>query len=706
MATQSQNATKKERDRIAMILYYLYAFFLILALVLIGRIIYIQCFWKLDKDVAKYFTPKSTRSVIEPARGAIIGCDGKLLALSTPMYQLYMDCTVRKDYFASKGSKSKELEQKWLDDANAFAKTFSSLTGDRTDWYKLIVKGRKDGNKYLKLGPVIDREILVKLQESTMMGAGRNSSGIIVEKKDSRQYPYGTLARRTIGYVKDNSNSNGNNHIGLEGKYDYVLHGKEGEIWLKPTENKEKIQNYDSTYVKPEDGMDVRTTIDITMQDIVDRALRKQMEEDKSIEMGCAILMDVKTGAIRSMVNLVRDSTNWSLGETYNMAIGLSSEPGSVFKATTLTTALEDGYIKSLDETIPTNNGYVPGHPLYPRDDHVDNMKEISYLHGFEISSNYVFRYIAVMNYEDDPKKFLDKLYLYKLGQAFDFDLEGLQQPVIPSPESPLWSNTALGSIAMGYTVQVTPLHILTFYNAIANKGRMMKPYLVEDIEQNGTVKKKLGPSVLNASICSKATADTLLRAMKAVTSEKSGTASRRLKDAKAQVAGKTGTSRQVLSKEERQKFGMMNPYQTRDGSFHNLGTFVGFFPADDPRYSAIICMKSYLIKGSVYGGVLPAAAMREIVDALYSLDPEWGREVRSEGQVPQMSLDRQVPENDGSKETLVPDVSGLGLKDALFILENGGLKCRYSGTGHVSSQSPAPGQKAAKGTTVTITLK
>ena len=430
------------------------------------------------------------------------------------------------------------------------------------------------------------------------------------------------------------------------------------------------------------------------------------MEEDKSIEMGCAILMDVKTGAIRSMVNLVRDSTNWSLGETYNMAIGLSSEPGSVFKATTLTTALEDGYIKSLDETIPTNNGYVPGHPLYPRDDHVDNMKEISYLHGFEISSNYVFRYIAVMNYEDDPKKFLDKLYLYKLGQAFDFDLEGLQQPVIPSPESPLWSNTALGSIAMGYTVQVTPLHILTFYNAIANKGRMMKPYLVEDIEQNGTVKKKLGPSVLNASICSKATADTLLRAMKAVTSEKSGTASRRLKDAKAQVAGKTGTSRQVLSKEERQKFGMMNPYQTRDGSFHNLGTFVGFFPADDPRYSAIICMKSYLIKGSVYGGVLPAAAMREIVDALYSLDPEWGREVRSEGQVPQMSLDRQVPENDGSKETLVPDVSGLGLKDALFILENGGLKCRYSGTGHVSSQSPAPGQKAAKGTTVTITLK
>lgn len=703
MAAQSQNATKKERDRIAMILYYLYAFFLILALVLIGRIIYIQCFWKLDKDVAKYFIPKSTKSVIEPDRGAIIGCDGKLLALSTPMYQLYMDCTVRKDYFASKGSKGKEMESKWLDDANAFAKTFSALTGDRTDWYKLIVKGRKDGTRYLKFGPVIDRETLVQLQERTMLGAGRNSSGIIIEKKDSRQYPYGTLARRTIGYVKDNSNSNGNNHIGLEGKYDYVLHGKEGEIWLKPTDNKERIQNYDSTYVKPEDGMDVRTTIDITMQDIVDRALRKQIEDDKSIEMGCAVIMDVKTGAIRSMVNLVRDSTNWSLAETYNMAIGLASEPGSVFKATTLTTALEDGYIKSLDETIPTNKGFVPGHPNYPQDDHVVKMDRISYLHGFEISSNYVFRYIAVMNYEDDPKKFLDKLYLYKLGQAFDFDLEGLREPFIPSPESSLWSNTALGSIAMGYTIQMTPLHILTFYNAIANKGKMMKPYLVEDIEQHGVVKKKLGPSVLNASICSKATADTMLRAMKAVTSE--GTATR-LKGAKAQVAGKTGTSRQVLSKEERQKYGMANPYTTRDGSFHNLGTFVGFFPADNPKYSAIICLRSYLIKGSVYGGVLPAQAMREIVDALYAMDPEWGREIRSEGQVRQMSLEREFTENDGAKETLVPDVRALGLKDAMFIIENSGLKCDYSGTGHVSQQSPAPGQKAPRGSKVTITLK
>ena len=703
MATQSQNSTKKERDRIGMILYYLYAAFLILSLVLVVRMCQIQWFWRLDKDVERFFKPASTKTVIDPKRGAIIGSDGKLLAMSTPLYELYMDCTVRKEYFEKKGSEGKKMEEDWQEKARLFANGLAKEMGGEGDTYwKMIQKGRKEGSKYLRLGHPVDRETLLRLQQLPLMNEGQYRSGVIVRKKDSRQYPYGKLAVRTIGYVKDNSNSNGNNHIGLEGKYDYVLHGKEGEVWTRPTDNRERIQNYDSLYVKPEDGLDVRTTLDITMQDIVDRALRRQIEEDKSIEMGCAIIMDVKTGAIRSMVNLVRDSTNWSLNETYNMAIGLSSEPGSVFKATTLMTALEDGVIKSLDDRIPTNNGIIPG---YPQDDHVIGMSDISILHGFEISSNYVFRYLAVKNYADNPKRFLDQLYQYKLGQAFDFDLEGLQEPEIPNPESPMWSPTDLGSVAMGYAIKETPLHILTFYNAVANKGKMMKPYLVESIEKDGVVKTKKGPSVLNASICSKATADTMLRAMKAVTTD-GGTAARRLDGAKLQVAGKTGTSRQVLSGEEIKKYGIINPYVTRDGSYHNLATFVGFFPADDPKYSAIICLKSYLIRGSVYGGVLPAAAMREIVDALYALDPTWGQELSSKALVPTMEAEVSLPEAIDPKEPVVPDVSGLGLKDAIFMIENMGLKCVYAGTGHVSSQVPKAGQKVAPGSTVTIGLK
>lgn len=700
MTAERQNKAKKKRDRIGVILYCFYAIVLVAGFFIIGKMVCIQLFWKPDKDVARFFLPPSTKSVIEPDRGAIIGSDGKLLAMSTPMYQLYMDCTVLKSVFRGK-SNPDSLERDWLSKAKAFSDGLAKeVGGSAGDYYRMIVTGRKDGNRYMRLTADLDRGALLRLQKLPLMKEGRYKSGIIVNKRDSRQYPYGTLARRTIGYVKDNRNSNGNNHIGLEGKYDYALHGKEGEIWLRPTDNRERIQNYDSTYVKPEDGLNVRTTLNITLQDIVDKAMRKQMAANPKINEGCAVIMDVKTGAIRSMVNLTKDPKDSSLNEVYNMAIGFAAEPGSVFKATTLMTVIEDGFVKSLDDVIPMNNGVIPG---YPQDTHIKGNGEISVLRGFEISSNYVFRYLVVKNYNDNPKRFLDKLYMYKLGQAFDFDLKGLSEPYIPSPDSKQWSATDLGSTAIGYSVRETPLHILTFYNAIANKGRMMKPYLVESIEKNGAVKTKKGPSVLNASICSKATADTMLRAMRAVTSE--GTA-KRLKGAKLTVAGKTGTSRQVLSKEEIDKYGMSSPYVTKDGSYHNLATFVGFFPAENPKYSAIVCMKSDLIRGSLYGGVGPAAVMREVVDAIYVLDPEWGNAISSSAKVPQMKLDREIHEQADTKNPVVPDVTGLGLKDAMFIIENSGLRCRYTGTGHVISQTPFPGAKATEGSAITLTLK
>ncbi len=700
MTAERQNKAKKKRDRIGVILYCFYAIVLVAGFFIIGKMVCIQLFWKPDKDVARFFLPPSTKSVIEPDRGAIIGSDGKLLAMSTPMYQLYMDCTVLKSVFRGK-SNPDSLERDWLSKAKAFSDGLAKeVGGSAGDYYRMIVTGRKDGNRYMRLTADLDRGALLRLQKLPLMKEGRYKSGIIVNKRDSRQYPYGTLARRTIGYVKDNRNSNGNNHIGLEGKYDYALHGKEGEIWLRPTDNRERIQNYDSTYVKPEDGLNVRTTLNITLQDIVDKAMRKQMAANPKINEGCAVIMDVKTGAIRSMVNLTKDPKDSSLNEVYNMAIGFAAEPGSVFKATTLMTVIEDGFVKSLDDVIPMNNGVIPG---YPQDTHIKGNGEISVLRGFEISSNYVFRYLAVKNYNDNPKRFLDKLYMYKLGQAFDFDLKGLSEPYIPSPDSKQWSATDLGSTAIGYSVKETPLHILTFYNAIANKGRMMKPYLVESIEKNGAVKTKKGPSVLNASICSKATADTMLRAMRAVTSE--GTA-KRLKGAKLTVAGKTGTSRQVLSKEEIDKYGMSSPYVTKDGSYHNLATFVGFFPAENPKYSAIVCMKSDLIRGSLYGGVGPAAVMREVVDAIYVLDPEWGNAISASAKVPQMKLDREIHEQADTKNPVVPDVTGLGLKDAMFIIENSGLRCRYTGTGHVTSQTPSPGAKATEGSAITLTLK
>lgn len=703
MEQNNSKQPKRTKDRIGMILSAVYVLSLVAAVVVAGRILQIQWFWNIEEDIEKYFVPNSTRNIIEPERGKILGYDGKLLAMSTPIYQLYMDCTVRKDYFKGKEN-GEELEREWLDKARQFSMEAADELGvNGSELYGRISAGRRNGRKYLKIGNSIDRSVLDRLKTLPLMNEGQYRSGIIITKKDTRQYPYGKLARRTIGYVKDNSNSNGNNKIGLEGKYDYALHGKEGQIWLRPTDNKDRIRNYDSTYVKPEDGQDIRSTIDITLQEIADKALRKQIEENMAIDMGCAVIMEVETGAIRAMVNLNRDKETQKMEETMNMAIGMAMEPGSVFKTTTLMTAIEDGHVRSLDDRIPTNDGYIKG---YAPDDHVRGMKDISILHGFEISSNYVFRYLAVEHYSDDPKKFLDKLYSYKLGQDFDFDLNGLVSPSLPDPNSKSWSATDLGSVGIGYAVKETPLHILMFYNAIANKGRMMKPYLVESIEADGAVKTKKGPSVLNASICSKATADTLLRALKSVTSE--GTATR-LKGAKLQVAGKTGTSRQVLTAEDIKEYGMQTPYVTKDGSYHNLATFVGFFPADAPKYSAIICVKSGLIRGSVYGGVIPAAAMREIVDAIYTLNPSWGAEYSPAAEVPSMARDSRIgaPANlEGSGERTVPDLKGLGLKDAVYVAENEGFKCTWSGAGHVAAQNPPAGSKANKGTTLNIELK
>ncbi len=279
MAKTGQNTGKKRgMDRISMILLSIYIVVLFISALITGKLIYIQKSWKPDKSIAKYFLPPTEKYTIAPDRGAIIGCGGEILAMSTPMYELRMDCTVRKEYFQKKMRKNPtgdNLEQQWQDKAKAFSEGFAKeMNMDASVIFKSIMDGRRKGNKYLRLGTDIDRGTLLKLESLPLMEEGRYKSGIIVEKHDSRKYPYGTLARRTIGYVKDNSSQKedekGRSHIGIEGKYDYVLHGKEGEIWLKPTDNKEKIQNYDSTYVKPVDGLDVRTTLDITLQDIVD----------------------------------------------------------------------------------------------------------------------------------------------------------------------------------------------------------------------------------------------------------------------------------------------------------------------------------------------------------------------------------------------------------------------------------------------------
>ena len=627
MSTEATTPKPKKRDRIGVILYLLYVLLLLASVLLIVRLAGIQLFWKPDAKIAEALTPSNTVNVIEPARGNILDSEGRLLAISCPIYQFYMDCTVLKD------TNTPEQEQAWLDKARDLSEGLAAEFGDKTadQYFKLIRDGRAAGKKYVRLGRPVDRNAYNRIITLPLFREGRYRSGMIVEQEHIRQYPYGKLARRTIGFVRGNKSPVTNTHIGLEGKFDYVLHGQEGREWMRVTDYG-RVRNSDSAYVKAVDGKDLRITLNIDYQDIADRALREQITDEPDLEGACLVLMEVKTGAIRAMVNLVREDGTGPFEEIQNLAIGRKGEPGSVFKTVTLMSVLNDGFIKSLEETLPATSGHVAGTSI--NDDHIPSYayqhktKTITILDGFKISSNYVFATLAVKNYGIDKTKgrgkglekterFLQNIYNYKLGEAFAFDLDGLQTPTIPSPSTRYWTDTDLGSIGFGYSTEETPLHILTFYNAIANKGRMMKPYLVEDIEKDGVVTERRGPGVLNAAVCSKAVADTITRALKAVTEE--GTA-KRLKDAKCAVAGKTGTS-----------FGTYANGQYSDamGRRKYQGTFVGFFPADDPQYSVICTVYSKPTGKQFQGGGIPARAIRTVIDKLYNIDPCFRDEIR-----------------------------------------------------------------------------
>ena len=588
-----------------------------------------------------------------------------------------------------------QAEAAWREKALALSRELSRLFPARSadQYYKEIITGREEGKKHMLIRRNVSHATLNILNTLPLFDEGAYRGGLIAEQHDERIYPYDTLARRVIGYVREQG------RIGIEGTYDYELHGVEGREWRRVTDDKKYIRDFDSTVVKAVDGNDVRTTLNIDFQDIADRALRRQISDDPQIRAGIAVVMEASTGAIRAMVNLSRDTIPGSkLWERDNLVLKEVGEQGSVMKTVTLLSLVEDGHVKSLEETIPTHHGVVPG---YNQDVHIldyerlTGRSEITVKHGFEITSNYVFTYLPEKFYGNNPQEFFDHIYAYRLGEKFDFDLDGLGTPVVNRPGTPGWSRTTLGTTAYGYGMSVTPLHVVTFYNAIANKGRMMKPYLVESVEKDGKVVKQYGPSVLN-NICTRATADTVTRALMAVVDE--GTATR-LKTAKLTVAGKTGTAQVVLTPKERK--GSADPYHDTSGRKKNQGTFVGFFPAEDPKYTILVTVYSYLSGMSFYGGTKPALAVREIVDNIYAIDDTWADRVTSTGTLPAMQERTAVAETGK-----VPDVKEFGLMDALYAVENAGFKCSYEGTGHVTAQSPASGTALKKGETVKLTLK
>ncbi len=719
-ARKKQNSeirdTFENRDRIHMVMVFLTVLFIALSVGILICIGHIQATYSVDRKVINLFRPRPDRYVEVPKRGRILAEDGRPLAITAPLYDIYMDCTVRKSEFEEMDNKERRrlnklqadgkevpaakypgtaAEKAWQSKADSLSRELARLFPAKSAGQYLsdILSGRENGKKHVLIRKNVNHATLNVLKTLPLFREGAYKGGLIAEEHDERIYPYDTLARRVIGYVRELG------RIGIEGTYDYELHGTEGVEWRRVTDDRKYIRDFDSTVVKTVDGNDVRTTLNIDFQDIADRALRRQIADDPQIRAGIAVLMEAETGAIRAMVNLSRDTIPGSrLWERDNLVLKEVGEQGSVMKTVTLLSLVEDGHVHSLEETIPTNHGAVPG---YNQDSHIldyerqTGRNEITVKHGFEISSNYVFTWLPERYYGDNPQEFFDHIYAYRLGEKFDFDLDGLGTPVVNRPGTAGWSRTTLGTTAYGYGMSVTPLHVVTFYNAIANKGKMMKPYLVESIEKDGKVIKQYGPSVLN-NICTRATADTVTRALMAVVND--GTA-KRLKDAKLSVAGKTGTAQIVLTPKERK--GNLDPYHDPWGRKKNQGTFVGFFPAENPKYTILVTVYSYLSGMSFYGGTKPAMAVREIVDNIYAIDDTWSGRITPTGTLPRME-ERQAEVAEGK----APDLKGFGLMDALYAVENAGLKCVYEGSGHVTAQSPAPGAAIKKGGTIKLTLK
>ena len=602
-------------------MYVIYLGLIIASVLVLWGLVRIQLSFSVSPKIETALTPRSEVHVIQPQRGKILDRSGHVMAMDCPAYKIGMDCTVRKEEFAriKDTHKRDSLEKDWRSKARALsAELAKELPGkSESEFLRMILKAREADKKYLKIASSVDWNAYNRIKEFPLFNEGRFKGGFIAEHLSRRIYPYGKMARRTIGFVRSNESGVSNTHIGIEGRFNHELHGTEGREYLKYTDSG-KLADNDSTGSRAVNGRDVRTTIDIDFQQLAHDALYREVSIQDDLESACLVLMETSTGAIRAMVNLNRDRESGKFEEIRNIAIGHSFEPGSVFKTVTLMQVLEDGYVKSLEETIPTNHGFVmKGVPVdqhirdYERDKKTDR---ISILDGFKMSSNYVFGTLAHSHYGSRPDKFVENIHSYKLGDAFDFDIDGLAAPFIPRPsdnkkgEKWYWSPVDLAAMGYGYATRETPLHILCFYNAIANKGKMMRPYLVEDIESDGKIFRKYGPATMS-TICRKEVADTITRALKAVTEE--GTA-KRLKGCNPPVAGKTGTSFAAVD----------GKYMSTGANRIYQGTFVGFFPADEPRYSVICSIFSKPTGKMFQGGGIPASAVRTLAEGLRNIDP------------------------------------------------------------------------------------
>ncbi len=654
-----------EKKQILNKLYLLTGFLFLFAIAIIYKLIQIE---HIDGEMYRVEAEEGTVKTFEIAanRGSVYTADGSLLATSVSRFDVRMDAVTVSDIEFEAGIK--ELSE-----------ALSDMLGKSATYYEnKIRKARVNKNRYLFITRNLSYNDYQKLKKFPIFKLGMYRGGLIIEQRTVREHPIGKIAERAVGY------DDYRGRVGIEGSFYEFLRGKKGKrLKQKIAKGQWKPLN-DNNEIEPIDGKDIITTIDLKIQDVAHHALLAQLEEFEA-DHGSVVVMETKTGEIKAISNLGRTSVG-TYFEQRNYAIYESHEPGSTFKLMGMVVALEDKVIDT-SEVIDTEKGVIRFHGKPVRDSHHGGYGKISASRVFEVSSNVGIVKIIDEHYKDHPEKFIEGLTRMKVGQKIGLPIKGEGEPRIPDPTNKdTWNGLSLPWMAYGYGVSFTPLQILTFYNAIANNGEMVKPRFVKEIRAQSNVVTKFEKEVIHPKICSQETIDQVKEMMLNVV--KRGTAEN-IYDKNFSMAGKTGTCQ--------------TEYWTDETKY--ISSFVGYFPADEPKYSCIVVIHKPNKKKGYYGNIVAAPVFERIARKIYTETPV----------VEEMAFTENLSSMDDDYEgyyekaneayTKVPDVKNMPGMDAVSLLENMGFRVSFIGIGKVKTQSIKAGSALKKGDFIKLEL-
>ena len=634
---------------------------IIFSFLLMGKLIYIQVFeGERYKAIASNQTVKNV--VLQPSRGNIYSEDGSLMATSVAQYEVRWDSKVPSNSLYNNG---KEKLVKGLS---------SILQIPHTELIEKLENARINNNRYMLVAKNLSYSKLKKIKSLPIFNLPSFKGGIIIEQQIKREHPLGKIAERTIGYELKSLNGN-YFRVGIEGAFGTYLRGEEGRRLKQRIANGQWKPINDVNEKEPTQGYDVFTTINLNIQDIAHSALLEQLEKYKA-DHGSAVVMESRTGKIRAIVNLGKTTEN-TYYEKLNYAVGELNEPGSTFKLISMIAALEDKVVDP-EQLIDTGNGEIIFYNKYKvRDTKKGGYGLIPASKVFESSSNTGMVNIVYNHYKDDPSKFVNRLYNMGINRSLGLSIKGEPEPKIPYPTDKDWDGLDLPWMAYGYGVAMTPLQILSFYNAIANDGELLRPKFIEKIANAGEKPQKIfKKEILNPSICSKETLTKIKSMLFNVVDKKWGTAYQ-IKDSLFDVAGKTGTCQLDYTK----------------GEVQYISSFVGYFPVENPIYSCIVVIHRPDKKIGYYGSTVAAPVFKKIAKKIYISTPKETNIKRSE-----INISLEKTKQTKTNKTQIPDLIGKSNLDAISIVQKLGLNFKIIGEGRVIKQSIKAGTRIKEG--------